>query len=186
MANGQYKMTGDAKEFYDTVNNLSLDGFKKNIAELEGSTERLKNLQGLDYNQLSQSAVYEKSDGTGFGYDKANVQNQLDYLTEAGYSLEQIVQWQAELSDGHVMASTLEDIAAAVGEVGDQTDRFSTYLQANQDAIYQNQLAIARSTDSFKTLKQYLDEGLISEQAFTQAAIELDAALDTQNLDPEN
>ena len=185
MANGQYKMTGDAKEFYDTVNNLSLDGFKKNIAELEGSTERLKNLQGLDYNQLSQSALYEKSDGTGFGYDKANVQNQLDYLTEAGYSLEQIVQWQAELSDGHVMASTLEDIAAALGEVEDQTDRFSTYLQANQDAIYQNQLAIARSTDSFKTLKQYLDEGLISEQAFTQAAIELDAALDTQNLDPE-
>ena len=185
MANGQYKMTGDAKEFYDTVNNLSLDGFKKNIAELEGSTERLKNLQGLDYNQLSQSALYEKSDGTGFGYDKANVQNQLDYLTEAGYSLEQIIQWQAELSDSHVMASTLEDIAAALGEVGDQTDRFSTYLQANQDAIYQNQLAIARSTDSFKTLKQYLDEGLISEQAFTQAAIELDAALDTQNLDPE-
>ena len=185
MANGQYKMTGDAKEFYDTVNNLSLDGFKKNIAELEGSTERLKNLQGLDYNQLSQSALYEKSDGTGFGYDKANVQNQLDYLTEAGYSLEQIVQWQAELSDGHVMASTLEDIAAALGEVEDQTDRFSTYLQANQDAIYQNQLAIARSTDSFKTLKQYLDEGLISEQAFTQAAIELDAALDTQNLDPK-
>ena len=138
MANGQYKMTGDAKEFYDTVNNLSLDGFKKNIAELEGSTERLKNLQGLDYNQLSQSALYEKSDGTGFGYDKANVQNQLDYLTEAGYSLEQIIQWQAELSDGHVMASTLEDIAAALGEVGDQTDRFSTYLQANQDAIYQN------------------------------------------------
>jgi len=27
MANGSYKMTGDAKDFYETVNNLKLDGF---------------------------------------------------------------------------------------------------------------------------------------------------------------
>jgi hypothetical protein len=38
MANGQYKMTGDAKEFYDTVNNLSIEGFKQNIADLQGSS----------------------------------------------------------------------------------------------------------------------------------------------------
>jgi len=31
MANGSYKMTGDAKEFYDTVNSLKLDGFHEVI-----------------------------------------------------------------------------------------------------------------------------------------------------------
>jgi len=64
MANGQYKMTGDAEEFYNTVNNLSLDGFKKNIADLKDSNTRLKNLQNIDFNQLSQSAAMQKEDGS--------------------------------------------------------------------------------------------------------------------------
>ena len=184
MANGQYKMTGDAKEFYDTVNNLSLDGFKQNISELENSNERLKNLQNIDFNKLSQSAATKNEDGS-FSFQKEDVNQQLDFLTEMGYSLEKIAQWKAEIDDGHTTTGVLGEIAAAVGDFSNQTNKLSTYLQANQDAIYQNQLAIARSTDSFKTLKQYLDEGLISEQAFTQAAIELDTALDTQNLDPK-
>ena len=152
MANGQYKMTGDAKEFYDTVNNLSLDGFKKNIAELEGSNERLKSLQNIDFNKISQSAATKNEDGS-FSFQTGDVNQQLDFLTEMGYSLEKIIQWKAEIDDGHTTVAVLEDIAAAVGEYGNQTDKLSTYLQANQDAIYQNQLAIARSTDSFKTLK---------------------------------
>lgn len=188
MANGQYKMTGDAKEFYDTVNNLSLEGFKKNIADLEASNKRLQELQGIDFNKLSQSAMITGRDSLKDfreGYSQKDVDNQLDFLTEVGYNTEQIAKWKAELSDGDAVVSTYVDIANAVKDYSNQTDKLSTYLQANQDAIYQNQLAIARSTDSFKTLKQYLDEGLISEQAFTQAAIELDAALDTKNLDSE-
>ncbi|MEE3324401.1 MAG: hypothetical protein VZR33_03625 [Methanosphaera sp.] len=185
MANGQYKMTGDAKEFYDTVNNLSIEGFKKNIADLENSTKRLERLQDIDYDKLKQVSFNENEDGTASGYNKNDVQTQLDYLTETGYDINEIIKWQAELSDDNVMASTLRDISAAMEDASDQTDKFSIYLEANRDALYQNELAIGRSADSFKTLKQYLDEGLISQQAYTQAAIELDKKLDTQNLDTE-
>ena len=76
-------------------------------------------------------------------------------------------------------------MAVAVDEVGNNVKNFSTYLKANEDAIYQNELAIARSADSLKTLQNYLKEGQIGEEAFTQAAIELDKELDTQNLDSE-
>ena len=34
MANGSYKMTGNAKEFYETVNSLKLDGFKTALAQI--------------------------------------------------------------------------------------------------------------------------------------------------------
>jgi len=35
MANGTYKMTADAKTFYETVNNLKLDGFQDTLAVME-------------------------------------------------------------------------------------------------------------------------------------------------------
>ena len=182
MANGQYKMTGDAEEFYNTVNNLSLDGFKKNIEDLKNSNTRLKNLQNIDFNQLSQSAATQKEDGS-YTFQQSNVNQQLDFLTEMGYDLQQIVQWQAEIADGYTTVNVLNDIAEAVSNFSNQTDKLSTYLQANEDAIYQNELALGRSTQSLSQLKQYYDKDLIGIKAFTQAAIELDAALDIKNLD---
>jgi len=44
MANGSYKMTGDAKQFYETVNSLKLDGFIQTIDAINGELEKVKNL----------------------------------------------------------------------------------------------------------------------------------------------
>jgi len=62
-----------------------------------------------------------------------------------GYDLQQIVQWQAEIADGHTTVNVLNDIAKAVSNFSNQTNKLSTYLQANEDAIYQNELALGRS-----------------------------------------
>jgi hypothetical protein len=56
------------------------------------------------------SAATDKGDGT-FSFVSGDVNQQLDFLTEMGYSLEKIVQWKAELSDGNVTVGMLNDIA---------------------------------------------------------------------------
>jgi len=65
MANGQFKMTGDAKEFYETVNNLSLSGFKDNINSILKEEERLKTILSTgesDYfNNIKESLNHPES-----------------------------------------------------------------------------------------------------------------------------
>lgn len=199
---GTYKMLGDAKQFYDAVNELSVAGFKKNIENLRTSSERLSSLKDIDYEDLTRTAEYDRTqvhNGVvqGTAWNQNQTSQQLDYLTESGYDLDKIIQWKAELSDGSVAVNTLNDIAAAVQDTGNKTEEFNTYLEANRDAIYQNQLAWARSAEStdilkqsFSSLDQSLKNGQISQEdynesakALTQAMIELDQAADLEGLD---
>ena len=59
MANGSYKMTGDAREFYETVNNLKLQGFHDTIDQIYNELEKVNELanQNFDYDRLNQRAV---------------------------------------------------------------------------------------------------------------------------------
>jgi hypothetical protein len=52
MANGSYKMTGDAKTFYETVNAFKLDGFRNAIVSIEEEFTKLNNIKssGKDFN----------------------------------------------------------------------------------------------------------------------------------------
>ena len=186
IANGQYKMTGDAKKFYDTVNNLSLEGFKQNIKDLEGSADRLKNLQ--NYQIFTGRAIKEEAAKDN---DFTWINTQFDFLTEMGYNLNQIVKWKAQLQTGS--KDKREELFFAVNDavidvrrnIIDLQATIDTYSEAVEKAIYSNQLAIARSADSFKILKEYLNDGIIGIQAYSQAAIQLDKVLDLEGLDTE-
>jgi hypothetical protein len=52
MANGSYKMTGDAKTFYETINAFKLDGFRNAIVSVEEEFTKLNNIKssGKDFN----------------------------------------------------------------------------------------------------------------------------------------
>jgi len=50
MANGTYKMTGDAQTFYNTVNNLKLDGFYNTIIAINKELEKNQSLQDFKAN----------------------------------------------------------------------------------------------------------------------------------------
>ena len=58
MANGSYKMTGDAKEFYEIVNNLKLDGFYQTVDTIDEKLASMAELakQNFNYDELNQSA----------------------------------------------------------------------------------------------------------------------------------
>ena len=179
IANGSYKMTGDAEEFYATVNNLSLEGFKDNITKLENSVERLNKISNFSYNQLTAPI------GTSPMPNEVLGQLQLDYLAETGYSSKRISMWQSLIDTNLATPKTYENIANAVKEAGNQFEDFSNFLESANQAIYNNELAIALSAKSLEELKTMLDDSTIHEKAFTQAAIELDKVLDIENLDEE-
>jgi len=42
---GTYKLVGNAKEFYETVNSLKLDGFHAAMGEIENRLSRIGNAQ---------------------------------------------------------------------------------------------------------------------------------------------
>ena len=58
MANGTFKMTGDAEEFYDKVNSLKLDGFFDTLDAVNRELDKSKALQAKDFNyeELDQQA----------------------------------------------------------------------------------------------------------------------------------
>ena len=61
MADGSYKLTGNAEEFYATVNNLKLDGFYKAIGQVNDELSKVGKVQALgenfDYNSINQKAL---------------------------------------------------------------------------------------------------------------------------------
>lgn len=183
-ANGQYKMTGDAQEFYETINNLKLNGFKKNIEALEVSTNRLNTLKGLNYDELKGNGYSFTAQGSLDFASRKNVRNQLDYLLETQTTDEtKLATWESMFENNNWTDEALKDLAKALEEAGDQTDKLNTRLKENENILLANHVAIGQSADSFRELKQLLDEGTISEKAYNTAAIELDEQLDTQDLD---
>ena len=193
MEDGTHVMTGNAKEFNEVVKSLELTDFKQNAAAFEASQERLKKLQNVDINDYAHVATDVNKDfktdpnhNVHFAQDSniaQYLQQQLDILTEFGHDVAQIAGWQALLSDGQASISTIREIAKAVSDYTNQTEKLTQRQKENKDAMLMNEIAIGKTASSMKELRQYLDEGLIGQKAFTKAAIELDEALDLEGLD---
>lgn len=193
MEDGTHVMVGNAKEFNEVVKSLELTDFKQNAAAFEASQERLKKLQNVDINDYAHVATDVNKDfktdpnhNVHFAQDSniaQYLQQQLDILTEFGHDVAQIAGWQALLSDGQASISTIREIAKAVSDYTNQTEKLTQRQKENKDAMLMNEIAIGKTASSMKELRQYLDEGLIGQKAFTKAAIELDEALDLEGLD---
>jgi len=67
MADGTYKMTGDAEEFYKVANESSIQGFKDNIVKLKEQEESYNRIseRGIDY--FSNGSFYNSEENS---YDK--------------------------------------------------------------------------------------------------------------------
>ena len=131
MANGSYKMTGDAREFYETVNNLKLQGFHDTIDQIYNELEKVNELanQNFDYDRLNQRAVdVQQVPGSDTQLEKINydlVQQQLDYLnavsTSNGELQAAIDLWQQQIDKQTLSKEAIDEIAEAIANAGDQT-----------------------------------------------------------------
>ncbi len=159
MANGSYKMTGDAKDFYETVNNLKLDGFHQSLSAIEDELDKVNRLQSLglkgdDYqnnNKVAQG-VHQKDDA-GFDtgkikLDEANtklVENQIKYLkavedsSSAVYKLAE--NCESALKTGEIQIKQAEMLAQEYEKAGDQTkdlvEKENALTQAARELAHQ-------------------------------------------------
>ena len=130
MANGTFKMTGDAEDFYNKVNSLKLDGFFETLDTINRELEQTQALQdqNFNYDALNQSAnttQYISGGGRADTIDYDLVKYQLDYLqavTDTNSELgAQIDLWIELAKNQKLNKEQVDAIAEAVGDAGDQT-----------------------------------------------------------------
>ena len=131
MANGTFKMTGDAEDFYNKVNSLKLDGFFETLDTINRELEQNQALQdkNFNYDALDQNANTTHYDRATKQYESSInydlVKYQLDYLqtvTDTNSELDaQIDLWIELAKNQELNKKQVDAIAEAVGNAEDQT-----------------------------------------------------------------
>lgn len=182
MADGTYKLTGDAEDFYEAVQEKSIEGFVQNIDKLKEQNAKLQAIKDFNFDDLSQTQYNGPEEHT---YQGGDVNKQIQALDAMGYDAEQIARWNEDLADGSTSVETLQEIANAVAEYRGELGNLDQAIAANEQAIFNQEVAIATSYSSLKDLKQAYEEGTISAEAFSVAAMQLHEAESMDGLDAE-
>lgn len=199
MADGTYKLTHDAEEFYDIVNGKTLDEFKEVQADLLSKNATISGI--LNNGEFSLGAD-DKTGLTNFSMsrDRHNiewadnkVQTQLDVLSVAGnQDAAQMREWQDALNEGTISAQEVADIAAAVddwtvamGGAAEAEKYLTEQVALNEAQIRQCYEAIASGATSIEDLNELLEEGAIDFESYHKAWTALNEESDLEGLDTE-
>lgn len=168
MANGSYKMVGNAEQFKKVIESIQFKGFYEAINAAGEKLGKLLDLQKIinsrnfDFENLRGSAA--KSSGPEFAYmnpttiDYEKAQNQLDYLmseSDLGSELEtKVKQWQELVDKKDLPIVAAGDIAKAIEQIGNKTGTL------NQDVKRLKETAIEAANqlhDAIMPLDQDID-----------------------------
>lgn len=174
MADGSYKLAMDAQKFYDMVNGKSVESFRENIEKILS----VKN-SGFDRDKLETSASISADSG------KVETNNnqaaaQLDFLDAVGYEdIKKLQEWRTELAETkELTVESAKEISEAVKSQGEGWNGLDATLAENQERL-------ASTATNLRDLKGMLDEGTISVEAYSKAALAMDEANDLKNLKTE-
>ena len=155
MADGTYKLTGDAQEFYKLVNSKQRNQLENQIAE---DRDR--------YNTLATIGSGLTGSPSTFG-----LKEQLTALKELGYDdQEQLATWFDKLHKGATF--TTEDLNNIAQAISDNKDRWGELTAAQRDAgaaLEADMATLATSAESLDDLSAMLNTGKISIQAYARA-----------------
>lgn len=204
MADGTYKLVGDAEEFYNAVNGQSINNFVHAVAEAQNTYDNLLTYKksgasledsGLTKSSATPQMAYDNWDtnhesgwetGAVETFDPGLAQAQIEYLqTVAGYSKEQTAAWQ-DMVDTQTM--TLEGARALADEVAKNATQWGNLDQAvlgAQADLLAAQEQLASTCTTFEELDELLRSGQISAEAYTKAFESLSNAEMTEGLDIE-
>ena len=188
-ADGTWKLLGDAQEFYNVVNNSSLDVFKSNIEALRAEASTLSNLQ----NNYSQSSIQEQGYTTMVNpynetvvksIDNDQIQAQLDYI-KAVSDIDTSA-WEVALETGSLTLDQLKEIQSTVEENAGAWGNLSDTLEMTTEELYAHYDAVAMSAQSLEELNQMLEDGEIDAAAYAKAMETVGAAeAEAFGLDPD-
>ncbi len=157
MADGTYKLTTDAKAFYDIVMRQRRDEFTQaykdaqtKAAELQTQKENATQvLQGTTTEELGKSA-YKVDDNS---YDGSKVKQQLNFLQAMGYDQGKIDSWAADAEDGQMYKDTLNEIAGAVRNMIVDYEKLDSAMEEQNGTAEEAKTNILTTITSIKDLK---------------------------------
>lgn len=130
LANGTYKMKGDAEQFYNLINNLKTEGFKNAIDQIQNKLDSVHALQegNFDYEKVTGRMAVNQDQHNRRVVDTDLLQEQVDYLSAVGGAPQELIsQWQEYIANQEVsdkLAKQIyEKVQATTNETGNLTDQ---------------------------------------------------------------
>lgn len=157
MADGTYKLTTDAKAFYDIVMRQRRDEFTQAYEDAQSKAVELQTqkenatqaLQGTTTEELGKSA-YKVDDNS---YDGSKVKQQLNFLQAMGYDQGKIDNWAADAEDGQMYKDTLNEIAGAVRNMTVDYENLDSAMEEENNNAEEAKTSILSTVTSIKDLK---------------------------------
>ena len=193
MADGTYKLIGQAEAFHDAVMADTIEDLETKTEELNASREAIQAqldaaneaLGGKDLSKLSTSQNKYNADTDKNSYNGTNVSSQLDFLEQMDYSIDQINAWRDDLADGNTTVETLNAIGEAVAETATEYNNLQTSIDTIGAELEEAQEAYASTAENFEELNEMLQEGSISAEAYTKAFEAMDNSERMEDLDAD-
>lgn len=157
MADGTYKLTTDAKAFYDIVMRQRRDEFTQAYKDAQSKAVELQTqkknatqaLQGTTTEELGKSA-YKVDDNS---YDGSKVKQQLNFLQAMGYDQGKIDNWTADAENGQMYKDTLNEIAGAVRNMTIDYENLDSAMEEENNNAEEAKTSILSTVTSIKDLK---------------------------------
>lgn len=157
MADGTYKLTTDAKAFYDIVMRQRRDEFTQAYKDAQSKAMELQTqkenatqvLQGTTTEELGKSA-YKVDDNS---YDGSKVRQQLNFLQAMGYDQGKIDNWTADAENGKMYKDTLNEIAGAVRNMTIEYENLDSAREKENNTAEEAKTNILTTVTSIKDLK---------------------------------
>ena len=160
MADGNYQLIGDAKEFYALVKGNAVEGlFVKMDDKLETASYagNVKNgLYGSNFNWLKSSAWGGYGAPGDESASKLKVQEQLDFLRAVGYNSEDISRWQLVNDAGEINFEQAKAIAEAVAIYENEWKTLEDIAQKNIEEAQQYAGQILTTSENLNELEANL------------------------------
>lgn len=201
MADGTYKLIGQAEAFHDAVMSKTVDDLRDkmaeanaNIAETQAKIDAANGaLDGKDLDALSTSQYHAYTDDEDHGgytgyYNSSDVKAQVDFLEKMGYNADKIQAWRDDLANGDTTADVLQKIGEEVDNAAAAYENFNVQLAEANASLEAAQEAYASTAQNFSELEQMFKDGEISAEAYSKAwtALDNEQDLDGLNVDEVN
>lgn len=169
MSDGTYKLTTDAKAFYDLVMKQQREKFAQTYQEAKDQAEQYqtqkdnatKVLGNTGIDELGQSAY--NSENNSANYDKVN--QQLKFLQAMGYDQGQLDTWMADAADHSMMGDTIDQIAGAVRNIKVEYEGLEEKAQEYNESAEEAKSNILGTLTSVDDLnKEIASGGILTEE----------------------
>ena len=178
MADGTYKLIGDAEAFYAAVNDQQMEGFENTITAKTEDNAAISNVLNHDIGGLGKMdsttmGGHYYTGGGNFVQNTEVANAQLDFLEQTGYDPAQVQQWRDDMQAGTLdvkaLTQAVNDQTTALGGAAAAEELLTSNLEANNTEIQQSYEAIASTAKSVDELNDMLTEGRITTEAYDKA-----------------